>query len=120
VVERFLPERTTRGFAARSCYVLGDARICERSEGPSPIVCDETAERIENVLPHPAVDEHRAALRLDYGKLDYTVRDDRCVLLDANKTVGASRSGQNAALLENRHRWAEGVFDYLEGRRRPA
>lgn len=120
VVERFLPERTAGGFAAHSCYVLGDARVCERSEGPSPIVCDETAERIENVLPHPAVAERCAALRLDYGKLDYTVRDGRCVLLDANKTVGASRSGRNAALLENRRRWAEGLFDYLEGRRLPA
>jgi hypothetical protein len=120
VVERFLPERSAGRYAARSCYVLGDARVCERSEGPSPIVCDETAERIENVAAHPEVAERCAALRLDYGKLDYTVRDGRCALLDVNKTVGASRSEQNARLQENRSRWADGLFDYLEGRRRPA
>lgn len=120
VVEKFLPEQTAIGYAAHSCFVLGNARVCERSESPSPIVCDATAVRIENAVPHPCVAEHCASFRLDFGKLDYTVRGGKCVVLDVNKTVGASRSGQNAELQENRRIWSAGLYDYLEGRRQPA
>jgi hypothetical protein len=120
VVEKFLPEETPIGFAAHSCFVLGSQYVCERSESPNPIVRDANAGRIENVPPHPSIVDHCASLRLDYGKIDYTVSEGRCVVLDVNKTVGASRSGQNEQLQANRRIWAAGLYDYLEGRRQPA
>jgi hypothetical protein len=52
----------------------------------------------------------RQQLGMDYGKLDYVVRDGKVVLLDVNRTPGCEkgRRGRNIA-----HRLAEGIWSTL-------
>ena len=67
----------------------------------------------ESVEPHPEVHGWRKQFNIDYGKLDYLVHDGHPVLIDVNKTIGASRQVADAPLQEMRSRLAEGLYSYF-------
>jgi hypothetical protein len=67
----------------------------------------------EPIEPHPDVETWRKRFDLDYGKLDYLVHDGRAVLIDVNKTIGASRQVADAPLQAMRRRLAEGLYSYF-------
>jgi hypothetical protein len=50
---------------------------------------------------------------MDYGKLDYVVHEGDVILLDANKTIGASRHLDDAELRSMRRHQAEGLYTYF-------
>ncbi len=50
---------------------------------------------------------------MDYGKLDYLINDNEAVLLDVNKTTGASRHIDDAQLKVMRRHQAEGIYSFL-------
>jgi hypothetical protein len=50
---------------------------------------------------------------MDYGKLDYVVHLGEPVLLDVNKTTGASRHLQDDELRAMRRHQAEGLYSYF-------
>jgi hypothetical protein len=84
----------------------------------SPIVKAYNSVRVERVEPHKHVTEWREALRMDYGKFDYVVVNGKPILLDANKTIGATPSGMNQLISReevesNRRILAEGIESYL-------
>jgi len=91
VVERFVPERDGDLFAIRTWLFLGDRDFHMRAFATTPIVKRKTVVRREELGSVP--DQLRAkrhALGFDYGKFDYVVHDDRCILLDANRTPVAN------------------------------
>ncbi len=100
VVEKFLPEREGELYALRSCVFFGDRHLNVRTLSPEPVV-KATSARREEIAPHPEVFSGRARLALDYGKLDYVVRDGAAVLFDANRNPafgsGGSREFQQRA-----------------------
>lgn len=90
---------------------LGDRWLCLRIGSRSPIVKGHNSVSAESIEPHPCVVESRKALNT-------VVADARPVLLDANKTIGASRSGMNQVVSRervaaNRRTLAEGIRVYL-------
>jgi hypothetical protein len=90
---------------------------------PHPIVTAATCRAIEPVAPHPEIEARRQALGLDYGKLDYVVRDGEAILLDVNKTTARASLPLTPERLARWRDRAAGLFAYLDGepgRRRAA
>jgi len=90
VAEKFLPERDGSDYCLRYCYFFGDRQINFLLRSKHPVVkgsntysCDETA-------APPELDAMRRRLGLDYGKLDYVLRDDQVVLFDVNRTPASA------------------------------
>lgn len=50
---------------------------------------------------------------MDYGKLDYVVHEGRVVVIDVNKTTGASRHMRADALDVMRRGLADGLYAYF-------
>jgi hypothetical protein len=92
VVERFLPEREGDLYALRACAFLGDRHVSLRLLSPHPVVKASSKARTE-VPPHPGVFAVRERLGLDFGKIDYVVRDGEMVLFDANRNPGFGKGG---------------------------
>ena len=92
VIEKFLPEFENGLYFLRVYEFLGDRWICLRMASRSPIVKAGNCVSIEQIEPHQKIIEWRKSLNMDYGKLDYVMSDGQPVLLDANKTIGASIS----------------------------
>jgi hypothetical protein len=113
VVERFLPERENDLFHLRICQVLGDRRICTRLASREPVIKAGMSVSAEPIEPHPDVETWLKRFELDYGKLDYLVHDGRAVLIDVNKTIGASRQVADAPLQAMRRRLAQGLYSYF-------
>jgi hypothetical protein len=86
VIEKFLPERDPRGYAARHWIFLGDRGVCTRLVGLNPMVKGaDVVERSIVDLPD-TIRAHGARLGFGYGKLDFVLHEGRAVLLDANRT----------------------------------
>lgn len=117
VVERFLPDFQDGLFHIQMYQFLGDAERCSRLGSPSPVFKAKDCRFAEAIEPHPAARAWRAQLGLDYGKIDYIVRDGDAILLDANKTTGAARWGNPAELSIQRTKQADGIHSYFAGAR---
>ena len=118
LIERFLPELEDGLYHTRVYQFLGNRWVCVRMGSRSPIVKAHNSVRVERVEPHKHVIEWRERLRLDYGKFDYVVVNGKPILLDANKTIGATPSGMNQLMSReevesNRRILAEGIDSYL-------
>ena len=113
VVERFRPEIENGLYHLRMYQFLGNRWSCSRLASPDPILKAATSVHVERIEPHPAIVAWRETLRMDYGKLDYVVHEGEVVLLDVNKTTGASRHLGDAELQMMRRSLAEGLYSYF-------
>jgi hypothetical protein len=97
VVERFLPERSERGFHLRTWVFLGDRGRCKRARSAEPLI---KSWKIIDVDPDyltipDEIQAERERLGIDFGKFDYVLHEGRPVLFDANKTPGFAPSRGN-------------------------
>jgi hypothetical protein len=76
------------------------------------IVNDRTQISSETVEPHPEIIELRREMKFDYGKFDYVIHSGKVVLLDTNKTTGASAVHTPELEAMRRHR-ADGIYSYF-------
>lgn len=121
IVEKFTPEMEDNLYHIRMFQILGDRWTCERLASPHPIVKDANSVKLEVIEPEAEVFEWCKELKLDYGKLDYVMRDGKPILLDVNKTVGAAALSHNKDsdkkrkyLDKKRKHLSEGIFSYFE------
>lgn len=121
VIEKFVPEIENDLYHIRMFMVLGDRWTCERLASPDPIVKDNNCVKVEVVEPEEEVFEWCKEFKLDYGKLDYVMRDGKPVLLDINKTVGAAGftnkkedDERRKYLDKKRKHLSEGILSYFE------
>jgi hypothetical protein len=113
IVEKFRPEIEDGFYHTRVYQFLGDRHTCTRMGTPNPVVKAERDARTESVEPAPEIVAWRHELGLDYGKLDYVVNDGDVVLLDVNKTTGASRYMDDEHRRRMRRYLAEGLYSYF-------
>jgi hypothetical protein len=113
VVERFLPELENGLYHLRMYQFLGDRWTCTLIASQQPVIRAGTSVAVEQIEPHAEVIAWREQLGIDYGKLDYVVQDGEVVLLDVNKTTGASRHMPDDALRRMRRHFAEGLYSYF-------
>jgi hypothetical protein len=113
VVERFRPEFENGLYHLRMLQFLGDRWTCTRLASHEPLIKAGTSVRAEQIEPHPEVLVWRSDLSIDYGKLDYVVNAGEPVLLDVNKTTGASSHMADDELRAMRRYQAEGLYSYF-------
>ena len=114
IIEKFLPEIDDDLYHIRMFQVLGDHWVCERLASPDPIVKGGNCIDVESVEPEKEVFEWRNRLKLDYGKLDYVVINGKPILLDINKTTGATGLINKKENDKKRRHLSEGIFSYFE------
>jgi hypothetical protein len=81
------------------------------------VVNRKTCVRAEDIEPNSRIIEWRRRLKLDYGKLDYVMVGGEVIVLDVNKTTGASRPADDEGAQRFRRYLAEGLYSYLESDR---
>lgn len=114
IIEKFVPEIENDLYHIRMFQVLGDRWLCERLASPNPIVKGGNCVKVEVVEPEDEVFEWCKELKLDYGKLDYVVKDGKPILLDINKTIGATGLINKKENDKKRQHLSEGIFSYFE------
>ena len=94
--ERFVPEIEDGVNHVRNFEFLGDAYTSVRLASKGAVVTTATELHWERVEAPPELFELRRRLALDYGKLDYVLDGSNVVLLDVNKTMGATAASTDA------------------------
>ena len=113
IVEKFRPEIEDGLYHTRVYQFLGDRSTCTRMGTGNKVVKAERNAKTESVEPAPEIVEWRRTLGLDYGKLDYVMNNGEAVLLDVNKTTGASRYMDDEHRRRMRRYLAEGLYSYF-------
>jgi len=89
VIQRFLPEREGDRYFVRHYLCLGDASRSVRVAASTPLLKRVSCVLVDEDLPVPdQVLSLRRRLRLDYGKIDYTIHAGEVAILDVNRTPG--------------------------------
>jgi hypothetical protein len=112
VVEKFLPEQEDGLYSVRLFHCFGDRWSCVVNRSTDRIVRAGKKVSRADVDPHPEVLEVRHRLKLDYGKIDYVVREGRAVVFDVNKTPGHGATIRPHAVERFRH-LAAGLSSFL-------
>ena len=112
IVEKFVPEIENDLYHIRMFQILGDHWICERLASPKPIVKGGNCVKVEIVEPDEEVFQWCRDLQIDYGKLDYVVHNGKPVLLDVNKTIGATGLINKKENDKKRQYLSEGISTY--------
>jgi hypothetical protein len=86
VIEKFLPEVRGDRYHIRYYHFLGDKEFAQIYQSTSMVVKASASIGEEIVPTPPELREIRKQLGLDYGKIDYVVRDGNVILLDVNPT----------------------------------
>jgi hypothetical protein len=115
VLERFLPDIEDGLYRTHMYLFLGDGERCSRLGSPEPVFKADTSTTACAVEPHAEARAWREEIGLDYGKIDYIVREGEVILLDANKTTGSSTYVEPATLGAERRRQADGIHAYFAG-----
>lgn len=113
IVEKFRPEIENGLYHPRVYQFLGDRWTCTRMGTSNKVVKAEPNAKTESVEPAPEVVAWRHRLGLDYGKLDYVINNGEVVLLDVNKTTGASRYMDDEHRRRMRRHQAEGLYSFF-------
>ena len=88
VIQKFLPEKSGDEYVVREYYFLNDAEFLIADVAEKPVFSGgRTIEATTGPAP-VELQELRRKLNLEYGKIDYVLRDGKVIIFDANKTVG--------------------------------
>jgi len=90
VVEKFLPEHSGSDYCLRYCYFFGDRHINFLLRSKERVVKGSNAFSCDETPAPPEIFSIRRRLGLDYGKLDYVMRDGQVVLFDVNRTPASA------------------------------
>jgi hypothetical protein len=91
IVEKFLPELDADGrHCLRYCYCFGERQINFLIRSNDRVVKGVNAASCDETDAPPEIESIRHRLGVDFGKLDYVLRDGRVVLFDVNRTPAAS------------------------------
>jgi hypothetical protein len=110
IIERFLPEEEDGLYCSRIYHFLGDHGVCLLRKSTHPISSASMMISREVVEPHAEIVELTKHMKFDYGKFDYVLYEGNPVLLDINKTPGASTTSRYLTLCRE---WAKGIRSYL-------
>jgi hypothetical protein len=86
VVEKFIPEHDEQGYAIRYYYFLGRARVCYLLRSTEPATKFANAHTIERVAAPESLDLYRRQRGIDFGKIDFVMRNGAPTIIDVNRT----------------------------------
>ncbi len=99
VVEKFRPEIEQGYYCLRSNFVFGDFEVNTVLRSRQPVVKLANSVHVEGESTPPEVYAFRQRSGINYGKIDYVVRDGEAVVFDFNRTstIEASELGNKVA-----------------------
>jgi hypothetical protein len=109
VIEKFRPEMENGLYHLRMYLFLGDRFTSTRIGGDRRVI-KASPDNETRVEPAAEIIAWRKKFAMDYGKLDYVINNGEVVLLDVNKTIGASRYRNSELQHRNRRHVAEGLY----------
>ncbi|QKQ28066.1 hypothetical protein [Candidatus Reidiella endopervernicosa] len=114
VVERFLPERSERGYLLREWIFLGDREFCTASYSSRAVFKQSDLTPSEPAPVPEVLRQRRRELGLDFGGFQFVQHGEQVVLFDVNQTP-AILSSKRLKLFESRLALlAEGLDGYLQ------
>ena len=113
VIEKFLPEVMGDSYHIRYYHFLGDKDLTKRYHSKEKVVKASTSIGHDVVPALPELLALRRKIGLDYGKIDYVVRDGNVIVLDVNPTPGLPANGPLARGIAQH--LADGVVAQLAG-----
>lgn len=111
VVEKFLPEFSDGLYRLRIYQFFGDRAYCALLSSREPVVKMRSIVAREEVPIPDEIEAIRRAHGLDYGKLDFVMRDGRAILFDVNRTPG--RIKPETRFQANAERLAPGLYSFF-------
>lgn len=114
VVQRFLAERKGELYGIRRWFFFGGCDFAYLAHGPGPIVMGDNHVEWERVEPPDALRAVRAALRLDFAKIDYGEVDGELVVYDVNPAVSADGPAGSVIQREMTAALVPGLEPFLE------
>jgi hypothetical protein len=111
VVEKFLPEMSDGLYRLRIYQFFGDRGYCALLGSREPIVKMKSIVTREEIPVPDEIIALRHELGLDYGKMDFVIRDGQVVLFDINRTPGRIKPEQR--LQANAQKLAPGVHSFF-------
>ncbi len=115
IVEKFLPEMEGEDYVLRYCYIFGDAAANIVMRSRERVVKAANAHSCVQVEPPPQLRALWRARGIDYGKIDYVMRDGEIVLFDVNKTPGSGALVDRALDDAFAQRLAAGLEAFIRG-----
>ena len=113
VIERFTPELHDGLHVLREWYFLGDAEFL-RVETARYAVITSGENRPDLVRPIPEnLRELRRKWKINYGKIDFVIRDGEAVVFDVNKTPSLGSEPKDDATRELIAALAGGITSFL-------
>ncbi len=90
VVEKYVAEMQDGMYCVRFNYAVGQREITLRLKSRQPVIKGSNASTCEEAESPPELGPLRRRLGLDYGKIDFVVRNGKPVLIDINPTPAAA------------------------------
>lgn len=108
VVEKFLPEKNSKGEYLLKVWVFfGDRGIYYQCVSDEPVIKSHNLIRREfldvNEVPE-AIRKERARMGFDYGKFDFAIHEGEPVLYDVNRTPGGPKQSLKSETAEQSYR----------------
>lgn len=114
VVEKFLPERVGEHYALRMTFLLGSREVSYMITSSEKIVKNRNLIAVEKVETDARVLRWAREHGVEFGKIDYALRDGEPAIFDINRTPGISgASEENQRILAEA--LAPGILDFLPG-----
>jgi hypothetical protein len=111
VIEKFLPEVIGDTYHIRYYHFLGDHDLTKCYQSKEKVVKASTSIGHADVPAPPELLALRREWGLDYGKIDYVVRDGNVIVLDVNPTPGLP--GTDPVAREIARHLSGGITSYL-------
>lgn len=117
VVEKFLPEMCDGLYGLRHHFFLGDRHCDYRLLSESPVVKSNRVVAFERIAEAPPqLLALRRRLGLDYGRIDYVVRQGEVVVFDTNRTPAYAAVNRTFPYAEIVRHLAGGLDTFRETR----
>ncbi len=113
IVEKFLPERINGHYYVNFYKFFGNVHQGIKACSRHAVVTGETEISREPIDPHPEIIHIRKEKKLDFGKIDYCINNNKIVLIDINKTVGMQAGSNSPEFLALARQCAKGLYDYF-------
>jgi hypothetical protein len=113
IVEKFIPQLGPLGFYTYSWTFFGGSERCNRFVGREPAVKARNVRGFEPVAVPEDIRAERERFRLDFGRIDYLVCEDACIVFDVHRSPSAPDGDQGPADVAGNAALAVGLRGWL-------
>lgn len=116
VVEKFLPENHGDGYCVRYHTFLGGQEVTELYKSDNKVVKGSGHHSTEAGPVPPEIHQFKKQMGIDYGKIDFVIRDGLPIVFDVSRTPGIPfpTNDKGQLVRERAHQLARGIYSFLK------